>query len=400
MFPTATTPFAELTKYNERISGGNIMYRWNHKLSDDSDWQIQTYYEQTQRRFVPTGSYYERHTIDLDFQHRFRWHENHEFIWGGCYRAFWDEFTAQPYFLSAAHERDQYGIVSAFAQDTITLREDYLSLTIGTKLLHNDFTGGEVQPSARLLWTPTDRISSWFAASRAVRTATRLTNDGRVVLPGGPAGPFPVVYPVIQGSSQLESEDVFALEAGFRHQPTARFSWDLAAFWNRYEDLVGLGSGGGISLAPEGAISVIPFANSGSAQTYGVEFASNFQVNDKWSLQGNYTFVKLNFDGSVLGSANDAPLNQFYLQSSHQLSKQVELDLIWRYIDSLSAQSVSAYSSFNVRLGWHPREAVEVYLMGTNLFSSPHSEYGNDPFAGTQSTKVPPGVLGGVAVRF
>ena len=398
-FATGTPPFVALTPYNEEIDGGNVLYRWNRKLSDDSDWQIQTYYEQTQRRLVPTGSYYERHTVDVDLQHRFRWRDNHEVIWGARYRCNWDEIAPQPFFLSATPQQSRYDIVSVFVQDTISLYDD-LALTLGTKLSYNDFTGGEIQPSARLLWTPTDRVSGWFAVSRAVRTATRATIDGRLVVPGGPAGPFPVVYPVIFGDPELEAEDVFSLEAGLRHQPRQEFSWDISVFWNRYDDVVGLGPPGALTFAPEGPISPISFGNTGTAQTYGVELASTLQLTDNWSLQGNYSLLRLDFDGSVLGGEGDSPQHQFYLQSSHELSKTVNLDLIWRYVDSLPDQAVPSYSSFNVRLGWQPRESVELFVMGTNLFASDHLEFGNDPFAGTQSTLVPPGVYGGVALRY
>lgn len=399
-FATPAAPFAALTPYNEEISGGNVLYRWNRKLSEDSDWQIQTYYEQTQRRFVPAGSHYSRHTVDVDFQHRFKWRQDQDFSWGANYRSNWDNLETQPFFLSATPQRAQYNNVGAFAQNTTSLYDNYLSLTLGTKLSYNDFTGGEIQPSARLLWTPTDRISSWLAASRAVRTASRITANGRVVLPGGPVGPFPVVYPVINGDPELEAEDVFSLEAGFRHQPTSEFSWDLAVFWNRYEDLVGTSAPGFPTGGPEGPISELSFGNTGSAQTYGAELASTYQVNDDWSLHGNYTFLRLDFDGSVLGAAADSPQHQFYLQSSHELSDNVELDLIWRYIDSLPAQAVAGYSSFNVRLGWQPTEEMELFVMGTNLFAGDHFEFGNDPFAGTQATQVPRGVHAGLALRF
>jgi iron complex outermembrane receptor protein len=61
---------------------------------------------------------------------------------------------------------------SAFVQDQIELVKDKLSLILGSKFEHNDFTGFEAEPSARLLWTPTERQTVWAAVSRAVRTPT------------------------------------------------------------------------------------------------------------------------------------------------------------------------------------------------------------------------------------
>ena len=47
-------------------------------------------------------------------------------------------------------------VFSALLQDEFTLVKDRLRLTLGTKVEHNDYTGFEMQPSARLLWTPGD----------------------------------------------------------------------------------------------------------------------------------------------------------------------------------------------------------------------------------------------------
>lgn len=400
-FATPTPPFISPTQYNEEITGGNILFRWNRELSETSDLQIQTYYENTERVLSPAGSRYARHRFDVDMQHSFQWRDRHHVVWGGGYQSTWDQLDTQPYFLSADPQDSQFNVASVFAQDTIELSEDYLALTLGTKLSYNDFTGGEIQPSARLLWTPSNRVSSWLAVSRAVRTTSRVTRDGRLVLPGQPAAaPFPVIFPVVSGSSALEAEDVLSLEAGFRHQPNSDFSWDASVFWSRYEDLIGLGTPGAATFGPEGLILPISFANSGQAQTYGLELTSTAQMTDNWKLQGNYTLLRMQYDGSVLGSAGDSPQHQVYLQSGHDLSDDVQLDLIWRYVDALPAQDVSGYSSFNIRLSWAPTDQIEVYAMGTNLLDKNHLEFGNDPLAGTQSGEVPRGVYGGVALRF
>ena len=71
-------------------------------------------------------------------------------------------------FPPSPHRHPQ--LFSVFVQDQITLVEDTLSLTLGSKFEHNDHTGFEVQPTARFLWTPAKPHSAWAAASRAVRT--------------------------------------------------------------------------------------------------------------------------------------------------------------------------------------------------------------------------------------
>jgi iron complex outermembrane recepter protein len=54
-------------------------------------------------------------------------------------------------------------------------------MTLGSKIEHNDFTGFEIQPDARLLWRLQERQSVWLAASRAVRIPSR--SDLHIVFP-------------------------------------------------------------------------------------------------------------------------------------------------------------------------------------------------------------------------
>ena len=61
-------------------------------------------------------------------------------------------------------------LAAVFAQDQLTLLRDKLELIVGAQLSHGGFAGFQIQPTARLLWTPTAKLSSWVAISRAVRT--------------------------------------------------------------------------------------------------------------------------------------------------------------------------------------------------------------------------------------
>ena len=51
---------------------------------------------------------------------------------------------------------------------------DRLKLTLGAKVEHNEFTGFEFQPSARLLWTINKKQVAWGAISRAANSAVTM----------------------------------------------------------------------------------------------------------------------------------------------------------------------------------------------------------------------------------
>src|SRR5207245_8936806 len=82
-------------------------------------------------------------------------------------------------------------LYNAFIQDEIPIVGDQLSLTIGSKFLHNGYSGFEIQPTARLLWTPSSRQTVWAAVTRAVRTPSRVEEDLQLT---GLAAPTPLPY--------------------------------------------------------------------------------------------------------------------------------------------------------------------------------------------------------------
>ena len=54
---------------------------------------------------------------------------------------------------------------------------DKLMLTAGTKILRTNYTGVEFEPSARLLWTPTNRRTFWASFTHALRTPSDAERD-------------------------------------------------------------------------------------------------------------------------------------------------------------------------------------------------------------------------------
>ena len=78
--------------------------------------------------------------------------------------------------------------LSAFLQDELKLT-DSLSLTIGSKVEHNGFTGLEFEPSAQLVWTPTK--SKPFGFPRRELSASPVPLDAGILndVAAFPAGP-------------------------------------------------------------------------------------------------------------------------------------------------------------------------------------------------------------------
>ena len=179
---------------------------------------------------------------DVDFQHTFEAFARNHVVWGLGYRYTRTEFDDNLFVRVDPTATARTSLFSAFVQDEIALIKDELRLTIGSKFEHNDSTGVEIQPSARILWSPTPTQSVWAAVSRAVRLPSIGEEDAEltaaVIPPFTPKTrrPFPPRSP---SSAILTSSPrtLLAFEVGYRAQPFDKLSFDITAFYNVYDNL-------------------------------------------------------------------------------------------------------------------------------------------------------------------
>jgi len=391
---------------NADASGANLLGRWTRNLSADSDLSLQTYFDQTHLSdpvgpllaaglpFSPAGVFYDDlTTYDVDFQHRFRVGARNVVIWGLGFRYTHDSVINAPALGFFPTVLDQ-SLYSAFVQDEIALAP-HLSFTLGTKLEHNDYTGFEFEPDARLGWTLSSSQYLWAAVSRAVRTPSRIDHD---LSEGTP--PYLVI---LKGGSDFTSEAMIAYELGYRAQLSSTFTTSVSAFYNQYNDVRST------SITP-GTLLPFYFANNLEGDTYGLEFSGNYQVAEAWSLHAGYTLLRENlrvkpgqFDLSNGINETADPKHQLSLRSSLNLPGRVELDAGLRWVDSLLTNNgptpgtVPSYFELDTRLAWHAGEHTELSLTGQNLLHSHHPEYG---FPDPTRVEIQRSVYAKVAWRF
>ncbi|NOZ38833.1 MAG: TonB-dependent receptor [Planctomycetes bacterium] len=372
--PIIAPPFVASVSDSQALTGGNVLGRWTHTFDDDTSWSTQFYYDRTKREFRETGFDFDIETIDLDTFYRFALGDRHNVIVGAGYRNVSDQIVEAPllYEFSLAHR--SVNNYSFFIQDEIVLREDKFFLTLGSKFSHNDYTQFEMQPTARMLWTPSESRSIWGSVSRAVRTPSRANNDATYYLPPNPA--LPGVFPAVAGNTAIEAEDLLAYELGMRSQPKEWFSWDAALFYNRYRNLIEASITGAPFLDPgPPARFILPFgiANTAQGETYGFELATNFDLTPIWHLYATYSAIETDHASDFPGTGL-APSNQIYVQSSWDIGYHWQFDAIWRYADSIGVGEVDAYNTMDLRLGWRPLPNFEFALVGRNLLDANHFE--------------------------
>ena len=405
-FDPNATNFFRIIQDDFEVVGGNILGRWSHTISPNSDFRLQAYYDRTERDTVIFRE--KRDTFDIDAQHRFLFGERNELVWGAGYRVTTDKVGNSPT-ISLNPDHRTLNLFSAFGQDEITLVPERLRLTVGSKFEHNDFTGFEIQPSGRLLFTPRERQTFWASVSRAVRTPSRAEDDVILnqVVPAGSLGPgSPAFVTTIYGNRNFVSEELLAYELGYRFQPHKTLSLDLAAFYNDYDHLRSQEPGPSPTQPLVGPAFPLHVDNNLYGETYGVEAAATWEIAQWWRLQPSYTFIDMQLhrrsgsaDTTSEQDEGKSPRHQFMLRSSMELPHNLSLDAMLRFVDSLPALHISSYLSLDVRLGWRPKKNLELAIVGQNLLHEQHAEFAPS-FISTQRSQIERGCYGKITWGF
>jgi iron complex outermembrane receptor protein len=404
-YASLSPPYVQSFNQVSDDSGGNVLGRWTHDFSDSSSLAIQTYYDRFKEE--QAGASETADTFDFDAQHRFMLGNRNDITWGLGYRGVAADFTSSPFVMwSQTTEHDE--LYSSFVQDEISLLPDRLKLTLGSKFEDNSLSGLEVEPTVRLLWTPTARQSVWAAISRAVRTPdwTDLHADVNVqVLPPTPALPLPVLLSAL-GNPKLDTEELTAYELGYRVELTKHLSLDAAAFYDDYGNLIApIGTSTQIETgaSPPYVSVTSPQENAGPAHTYGLEISARWDATDYWHLTANYSWLDTQL-GFYSPDTQPGPRQQAQLRSSLDLPCRLELNGDVSFVDQVAApygmgqMNIPSYVRLDLGLVWHATRNLELGVWGENLAQARHVEYTS--YTSTLVTEIPRGVFGRITIRF
>ena len=383
--PTLLAPdFTQTQAEDVRLQGQDVLLRWGHTFSKQSDLTLQLYYDRMQREEISFKE--RRHTYDLDLRHRFPLFSNQEIVWGFGFRSTTDDIDPNRTFSVDPAQRTLQTF-KGLIQDELRLFKDQLRVAVGAQFLAHSYTGLLVQPTIRVSWTLNDRHALWAAVNRSNRVPSRLEREGLQREEGSGTG-----FSRLVGNPNQRAEDLWGFEAGYRATLHPSLSVDLTAFYTTERH-----SPTEREISPD----VEQYDNGEHLQSYGGEVALNWQALSWWRLRPTFSALRVtnHLHGDQIQEQSGQPAQQAGLRSLMSLTETIELDANYRFVDRIAAFGISNYHNLDVRLGWRPTKAWELSLVGHNLIEAHHQEFLPGLFH-TQRTDVQRGVYGKVTWRF
>jgi len=345
----------------EFVTGANLLARWQHR-TQRSALQVQGYFDHVQRHTREQEGH-RQNTFDLELQQEV--HAGaHSIVWGAGGRMHRYHINGSQN-LRFEPEGRTLQLWHLFAQDTMGLGA--VKLTLGMKLEHNDFTGWEPQPEARIGWQTGRSMLLWASVARAIRAPTPFDTDVAEYLGG---------IRFLEGNDAFRPEQVVAHEAGVRVSAAPSFWWSLSAFYNRYDDLRTIE----FSDVPGGL--PLYWGNEMEGESWGLDAWATWQVADWWRITPGIQLLRKDLrlkpgSTSPLGTsqaAND-PRTLGSLASSFDLSHRQSFDFSLRYVGPLPDPALGSHTELQMRYAWRASDALEVSVRGTSLLKARHREY-------------------------
>lgn len=362
------------------VWGANLQARWTHAYGERDEASLFGYVDHVDRKLSVFGE--ERTTANLDFQRRTPLSARQDFTFGASLRGSY-AVTEDSFAIAWRDDHRLDSMFSTFAQDEIVLEPERWALTLGAKLEHDDYSGWNLQPDLRLLFTPNERETWWASVSRAVRTPSQAEQDVRAIVAVIPGAPDQ--YVEYFGDRDVEPETLDSYQIGYRVRPTERVSLDATAYYDHhlhqifYEPGAPFLSGGNL-------VQPMVATNMPEAHSYGFELAADWTPAEETRLSFAWTLHEMQIlgHGSAAPDLQDpaglAPENQLRLRAQRDFDAHWSADGTLYWIDRLPAHDIPSYWRADFSIGFRP-DAQRSFSIGVqNLFHDGEPEIGDSTF--------------------
>lgn len=370
------------------VSGGDVVVRWDHQLARGSSFYLQGYFDRT-NRVKPQGAE-TRDTVDLDFIDHIANLPRQDLILGAGLRespSYLEQTQATLNFVP--HRINNY-VYSLFAQDAFQLVPERLTLTLGSKLIDDVYSGWGAQPTAQILWRPAATTALWASIARALRTPGRVDHDMILIDNIARSGPRGPIFFKLEGNPKFAPEVLIGSSAGFRQMLWKKLYMDLAVFHSQYDNLESYGGPVPPLTFPTQPYPYeqinVQFANGLRGVSDGIEVAPDWQPLSWLELRGSFSHVHLSLHSKpgfsqasyAAGITGASPHRMASAQAILMLPGGWEIVPDYRFVSALPAQRVPSYQTADARVAYRIADRLELSATGRNLLQPEHRETAGD----------------------
>ncbi len=358
-------------------NGGHLLGRREITLGSDDKLSLQAYYDRINRD--SGGNLSTADVGEVEVRHEFELGQHQRLTWGANTRlSKLDDAVVSPTSVSSFSPSIRYLKQGAlFLQDVVAITPQTWTFTGGMKAEYNDFTDLEFLPSARLAWTPNDRLTLWSGYSRAVRIPSRFEYDQTLES----VGFVPASRTLPNRAIQAETLDAF--EAGLRHRPNSWLNTSASVYLNQYDKLATS------EILPSSTFvrTDSSYQNKAHAHALGSELSATLEPTHNCRLIFTWSLLDLDIDkdpdstdATLPRIAELSPKQQLGLRSRWNIDKTWEVDAWWRWVDDLQGtRPVPAYNTLDLRVGKQLGRGWEVSVVARNLLEPSHPEFNFSP---------------------
>ena len=381
-----------------------IMARLENRMSPDANQMLQVSWlkQNGSQNYIKEDF----QSIDIDYQMNFIY-QSLQLDWGLNYRYNSISF-AESVFLDSDKDFDNLTQYGALVQAQYNVIPDTLDFIIGTKLDHNDLTGWENQPSARLIYKPADNNIVWGAVSRSVRTPTLIefndnfkVNGTKVINLAGISSGFEQIdnYRIptyLNGNDNVKSENYLSYELGYRFT-TNDWSLDLSSYYTdaknvavidmnthaeQFTPILDLFLAGRIPEVFQALTMTrldLDFASVADTTTKGFDLVVSWQPVDNLNTEFGYSYTDYNYDlpprvEPAIGY--DSKNRQLFVKADYTFLDDHNVFATLRSVNS-NAYNTDNYTTLDISWNWQATPVWSTAISGKNLFSGSHIEYNN-----------------------
>lgn len=401
VLPSVTAPTLVGVPEQIDLDGGFLVIDWSHAHTAQTDSDLHIAYTRYDREDPQEPE--TRDTLTVDYKLHTALGDRQDLVFGAGYQISADAIggSLSVFFVPASRSLQT---VNTFAQDEIQAIPDRLYVTLGTKFEHNDYTGFNVMPSARVAWLPTPRQTVWAAVSRALRTPSRNDTNLVVNLSSTVDSNGNVTLTEFDGNPDFENERLIAYEAGYRLAFRSDLTLDVASYYNDYDNLQTTEPSTTFfqnTPAPPHEVDTFTYENLMYGETSGIEIAANWKVTPRWTISPGYALEELHLHTKPTSQdtitpffmENGSPHQSAQLRSHFEITRSLAWDASAFFNDRLSHQGLTddqvipAYTRVDTSLTWKFLEHASLSFVGQNLAQDHHLEF-EDVFGSMQSSAI------------